>query len=344
MAVKDVVLFFHAMPPGEVDWQGRPLKSFFKTPPVFVDCGSGRSMKCADPKEVQQTKGPKCPKSGIGWKAWMSRYLTSVPRASSDPAYDPKDVKTHVRRSVLKNLAVANSGGQLSNSDSMRICLVGFSEGCQAIKALLSVAKGSLGMDALYIDSVLAIDGIHTERPQYKGDDGKDRFCPPICQTTDMGGCVAFANLAAWTSSPGDQPTRLMVVTNSSTAPPRCCYSTQWTSDYIFRNTIAGISANTAPRLPDGVWNMPHQPPLVLPKWTADWGGGPPTTYTQTHNKSYAGTGNLWILGYNNIDTAGSGHNDHVYQSKVIMPLMLEKFLAPRWNSMRPEDAVLIGV
>lgn len=340
MAVRDVVLFFHAALPQYKDWLGRSMKAAFKTPPIFIDCGSGRSMKCADAAETVP-----CSKSGKGWGPWLRRYVTTVPRSTNDPQYKTDKVSTHVRRAILHNLVLQNAKTEVSANDQFRVCLVGFSEGCQALKALLSPQPGGVGMDATYIDSVLAIDGIHCMKPTWVDpNDGKTKACSASCVKAEMEGWIAYANLAAWSASPGADPSRMLVVTNSATAGPPCCYSTTWTSRFIYNSTIAGISANPTPPLPPGIWSMPHNPPFTLSAWKATWGSGPATVYNKSPTKSYSGTGNLWIIGYDNIDTQGSGHNDHVYQCQVVMPLMLERFLAPRWNGMSPGAGVLIGV
>jgi hypothetical protein len=196
---------------------------------------------------------------------------------------------------------------------------VGFSQGCGGVSAFLNTA------DAGYIDTAVAIDGIHwIKEPAF---------------TSQASPWINFASLAAFGKTPGNstlQPGgKCLIVTNSDTAPPACCRKTKFASEYIAQTVLGGavMSGAAGTALPPGIWRMNHNPPLQKPAWNNAAGRGPAITYTESQNAWYRAWQGLWILSYNNIDTGGSGHYDHIYQSQVVLPLMLEKIVVPRWGA-----------
>lgn len=223
-----------------------------------------------------------------------------------------------------------------------RVALVGFSEGCGGVSAMLKSADFGL------LDSVIAIDGIHM---------------PPVTTEKEvmawMGWWLECAGLAAYGVPPDDTRTprgsRLCVITNSSVGGPvvewppksrkRTSFrSTRYTSSLIAQRVVLSAPYAQKP-LPDGVWRTKDRP-WTNRGGTIAWPDGSSTSfptreYAESPSEFYYGVGGLWILGYSNLDPSGIG--DHRYQASVVQPLVLEKFLADKWNKEEPRSGVVVS-
>lgn len=318
----DVVISFHSSM-SATDWRGRQLKSMFKPGTVFIDGGSGIMT------------------SGGSYDSLIQSSAAMVPRSPSDPRYDPKRPTTHYRKSFLGPFIRSRGEGKnIPQGTPMRVCLVGFSEGCQGVNAFLKTT------DIGYIDSVVAIDGIHWLRDKWfnkKTNQWSECKDNSLCFQTLTKHWLDFAALAAYGPPPdaGTLPrgSRCCVITNSSIPAPPCCRQAKYASEYIVQRVIAPNGGPMVPP-PDGIVNMTHSPPLHFNAWSVTdkttgkvIDSGPALDYPMSQSDWYAAYNNLWVFSYKDLDVGGSGHWDHVYQAKVVLPLMLEKIVIPRWNS-----------
>lgn len=188
----------------------------------------------------------------------------------------------------------------------IRVAALGFSASCQGVAQLLSSADGAR------LDAVLAIDGIHV---------GYDQNKKP--NSSGMKPWFEFAKLAIVNE-------RLFVDSHSSVVPPNYASTTE-TANYLW-NTITDSSAPfTSPDMPD----------LSVAPTSVHVAAGPATgpdrtvVYTEPAWQPHRRAGGLVILGCDNRDVP-RGTADHIYQAKVMLPLALTRFLAPRWNNMDP--------
>ena len=197
--------------------------------------------------------------------------------------------------------------------EPLRVALLGFSESCHGLRNLLSSADGAL------VDSVIAIDGIHTPwiQPGNKVD------------PNTMKAWFEFAKLAIVNE-------RLFVDTHSSVVPPSFASTTQ-TADWLWQQ----LTSDEENPFGSPPFTVPPVPNLVAPP-TAVKVGVPPAKAPYTVEYPAAPwqppkrAQGLVILGCDNLDKP-AGYADHIYQAKAILPLVLEKFLVNRWNSMDPK-------
>lgn len=190
----------------------------------------------------------------------------------------------------------------------MRVALLGFSESCHGVRNLLASADGAL------VDSVIAIDGIHTPWVQ-----PGNKVEPNI-----MKAWLEFAKLAVVNE-------RLFVDTHSSVEPPSYASTTQ-TANWLWK-TITGEGS---------AFMVPAVPPLLVPPTTIKVGAPPAdkpysVEYPNALWEPYKRARGLVVLGCDNLDIP-AGYADHIYQARAILPLVLEEFLVNRWNSMNPKD------
>lgn len=195
--------------------------------------------------------------------------------------------------------------------EPLRIAALGFSESCGGVLGLLKSGDGAR------FDSAIAIDGIHT-------DPGK--HLPPGVRKQPMAVALkpwfAFARLAAIEND------RLCVITHSSVEPPYA--STTATAGLIWQQATGSVDVTqspTAPVLMSGpvtinVGSPPADKPYSL-------------NYPAPASQAPRRKNGLMVLGYNNLD--GPGYADHIYQAKVILPLVLGNILATRWNAIDPK-------
>ncbi|MFA5053108.1 MAG: hypothetical protein WC565_03555 [Parcubacteria group bacterium] len=186
-----------------------------------------------------------------------------------------------------------------------RVAVLGFSETCIGVAVLLS------GPDGGAPDFVLACDGIHLMHPAWK----------------------RYARLAALGGSgnPNIPPTEhCLVVTSSETPkPPKASLTTEQASleilDHVMQSPVyldpvtisALVDADHAP-IPTSCYQEINGVKKLIGKYT----------YTKIPGKFQYKVGGLWLLGYRNMEKTCT---DHIYQSKVIAPRVLDNILIPRW-------------
>jgi len=206
----------------------------------------------------------------------------------------------------------------------LRVGLLGFSESCQGVRAFLSSA------DAAYIDTVVAIDGIHTT---FNGTPNKDR---DNWSLSGIAPWIEYARIAASLSiDPGEGlplGRRHCIITHSSIKPP--FVSTTETASAIL-SALFGDLAPSDP-VPDGIIDVVHNPPIQLHGNSIN--GYSVTQYVVSPNRYFAHQNGLYVFGYNNIDPTGI--NDHIYQAQVVLPNVLEKIVVPNWNSVDPKSGL----
>lgn len=190
--------------------------------------------------------------------------------------------------------------------EPVRVAALGFSASCQGVAQLLSSGDGGR------LDAVVAVDGVHVG---YLG--GK-------VNPAGMVPWLAFGQLAR-------DNQRLMVVTHSSVVPPNYASTTE-TADYLWDKLTYESKEPPSPPLPD----------LSAPPTTVHVSGGPATGPTRDVDypappwRDLRRQGGLVVLGCKNLD--GPGTADHIFQAKVVLPLVLTRFLAMRWNAIDPAE------
>jgi hypothetical protein len=188
--------------------------------------------------------------------------------------------------------------------EPLRLAALGFSESCGGVGGLLKSDDGGR------FDAMVAIDGIHT---------APAKAVNPAALTY----WVAFGRRAGG-------GTGLCLITHSSVEPPYA--STTATANFIWNAAAETSDVVAIPAIPD----------LEIGPSTAKGGASPP--YNKTidypsvlgHMQPPRRANGLVILGWNNLDPSGTA--DHRWQSKVVRPLVLKKFLVARWNAIDPAD------
>lgn len=196
----------------------------------------------------------------------------------------------------------------------LRIAALGFSESCHGVRNLLS------GNDGMYLDAVIAVDGIHTQFVN------KNQVDP-----NTMIPWINHAKYAVVNE-------RLFVGTHSSIVPPNYASTTQ-TCNFIWRTLTGSDQAFTNPPMPE----------MSIPPTSITVAGGPSTGTARTVQYPAPAwlppkrAGGLVIVGAKNVD--GPGTADHIYQAKYVLPLVLKQFLVARWNAIDPKnpDACFVG-
>lgn len=205
-------------------------------------------------------------------------------------------------RGILKKYA--------PGTEPLRIALLGFSESCSGVRSVLGSGDGNR------IDSVIAIDGIHTPYVQ----SGSQKLVSPA----DMAPWFEFAKKAVLNDA-------LLVDTYSSVKPPGYASTTE-TADWLWKTL--NLDLNTQPI-------SPALPPLSAPATTVKSNAlpGVPSKiveYPTIPWKLQRRASGLVLLGLSNNHSAGVA--DHQYQAKVMLPLALTAFLVERWNAIDPND------
>ena len=191
-----------------------------------------------------------------------------------------------------------------------RVALLGFSASCSAVAQVLSSADGGR------VDSVLAIDGVHT---------GYSDKVKHVVNANGMKPWFEFAKYAVVNE-------RLFVDSHSSVVPPDYASTTE-TADWLWNTLTSNSPAFVEPKLPA------FDVPPVSVHVSAGPATGPDRTidYPAPAWQPFRRAGGLIILGCDNNDKPW-GTADHIYQAKVMLPLALTKILAPRWNDMDPNN------
>lgn len=185
----------------------------------------------------------------------------------------------------------------------LRVAALGFSESCSGVLGLLRSGDGAR------FDAAVAVDGIHTA-PAKAPD--------PVA----LEAWVSFAKLAAHAE-------RLCVITHSSIQPPYA--STTATAAYIWEHVTGGPEPDDFPAVRG-----------VEAAATTVRVGSPPARVPYTVNYPEPAQqlprrlNGLVVLGYDNVDP--QGYADHIYQAKAILPIVVARFLAARWNAIDPKN------
>jgi hypothetical protein len=197
----------------------------------------------------------------------------------------------------------------------MRVACLGFSEGCQGVRALLSSPDGGR------IDGAIAIDGIHAQYQQ----GSKTKIVPAYL--TPWG---AFGKRAA-------QGRTLLAITASSIVPPGFASTTE-TAAWIWRYVTDSDKESATSPIPEALL-QPFNPPVTI-KGGQDSAGNkwPTVTYTQPPVTTFRRDHGLVITNYADLDP--SGHQDHIFQAQRVLPVILSSFLADRWNSISPDSGI----
>ncbi len=191
----------------------------------------------------------------------------------------------------------------------LRVAYLGFSASCQGLAQVLSSGDGGK------VDALLAIDGLHVGYLNKQKSQGPN--------PAGMAPWFQFAVRAGLND-------RLFVDTHSSVVPSGYASTTE-TADYLWDRLTNASPAATDPPVPDlGI--PPTSVHVGVPPATAPYSVYYPSPQWQPHKRR----GGLVILGCDDLDSAG--YADHIYQGKYVLPLVLTKFLAARWNAMDPHD------
>lgn len=185
----------------------------------------------------------------------------------------------------------------------LRIATLGFSESCGGVLGLLKSGDGSR------FDAAVAVDGIHT---------APDKEPNPAALVP----WVSFAKLAAAAE-------RLCVITHSSIQPPYA--STTATAAYIWKEATGN----------EDVIDFPAVRGVEAAATTVRVGSPPArvpytVSYPQPAQQLPRRLNGLVVLGYDNVDP--QGYADHIYQARIVLPIVVGRFLAPRWNAIDPKN------
>lgn len=195
---------------------------------------------------------------------------------------------------------------QLPGVAPTRVALLGFSESCHGVREILNTLDGEA------CDAVVAIDGLNI--PYFPDTNKPDTN---VLLPWTLAAMRAVVN------------TRLFVSSYSSIKPPFA--GGEETADWIWKTLTNDEPPVVSPPLP--VLSAPPTdikvgvPPAASP-YTVHYPSIP-----WSLQRRIAG---LILLGCSNLDPAG--YADHIYQAKVLLPLVLSEILALRWNSIDPLD------
>lgn len=189
--------------------------------------------------------------------------------------------------------------------EPLRIAALGFSESCGGVGSLLN------SVDGAFLDSAIALDGIHTAPAKEIPPDG-------------LKGWRAFARLAA-------EGKRLCVITHSSVVPPYA--STTQTANFIWQaaaETSDYVAIPAPAPLPGGAYSTTVGPPLVQTPYTVSYADNAELALPARRANG------LVVLGWKN--KVEPGYADHRRQANPIRAAVLSQYLAARWNAIDPDD------
>lgn len=198
----------------------------------------------------------------------------------------------------------------------VRIGVMGFSETCIGAAVLLASADGGV------IDFAFACDGIHANEHIWY----------------NFGKKAAYGEV----TNPNCPPTeRCLVITHSQTASPgkdkqgNPIPTTTQTADTIAKAVMANPVPTRFVPIPE-LKDAPHEPISCRCSYSNEV-----VQYTRIPGWYNTNVGNFYVFGYNNI---GKTCTDHIYQSKVIAPRVLQHILIPRWNNNpRPSGECVVA-
>lgn len=236
---------------------------------------------------------------GKDWKKVFSKDTAEItmPRGSSRnfAAYKAAITSQWGARPIHKALTARGYARQ-----GVRIGVLGFSETCIGAAVLLASLDGGV------IDFVYANDGIHGSLDVW----------------------TAYAKQAAFgkVDNPNVPPTeRCLVITHSQTpSPGKTIPSTTESAAIIAQEVMKEPVASEFVPIPD-LKDAKHDPVKVRCSWSKE-----EVVYDKIPGQYATKVGNLYIFGY---DNKGKTCTDHIYQTKVIGPRVLQHILVPRWNN-----------
>jgi hypothetical protein len=210
----------------------------------------------------------------------------------------------------LRTLAMQACGGDLP----YRIGLLGFSHGCQGVRAALQT------QDAALVDVVVCVDGIHADwTNRAKGWFNGDQIAP----------FKAVADRAA--NGMGS-----FVISTSAIVPPSYVSTTD-TSHWIWQNVMGSTEDVFDVPAPDSVWDAPISPPFV----SKSVSGSRPVSYSLIPWVRYRKHQGLVI--YNATDLDPNGYADHQLQAAVALPRLVQAYVVNRWSAMDPSMTMCSG-
>ena len=253
-------------------------------------------------------------------------FVISMPTPPKLPEGDNRDpydvyitsIGPHPIRRILANYA--------SGIKPYRIGLMGFSEGCQGVKAILR------SRDAGFIDTAIAIDGIASGFTGHTPNKNRDNVA-----ISGIAPWIEFCKLASTLNpDPGNNlpiGRRTAIITHSSIIPPNFASTTATAKAILDTLFGSGNWPNEPP--PSGISDVVYQPPIVLNG--NDINHHRKTTYNNSPTKYTSCKNHLYVFGFNNLDPTGI--NDHIYQANVVSLQVLSNILIPNWNSVDPGAA-----
>jgi hypothetical protein len=199
----------------------------------------------------------------------------------------------------------------------LRVCVLGFSEGCQGVWHALRSA------DAKFLDSAIAIDGLSAN---WVPGSNKTKL-----ETAYLTPWKAYGKLAM------EEGNRVALITASSIIPP--FPSVGLCADWVWQNTTGSVDSGGLDG-PDEFYGE-ISPPYVNPEGCRyDEKGNklycwPERTYVGYPVKMYRQAGGLIVVDYYNLDPTGTG--DHRLQAARVLPLMVDYWIVRRWNDIDPQ-------
>lgn len=220
------------------------------------------------------------------------------------------------RRPVLWNNALDGLGPRpinevirRANITPQRIAILGFSASCTPQR--LALASGDGG----YIDTAIAIDGIH---------DG-------VKVWSDFARIAAFGGAEQRGMQPGS---RCCVITHSQVQPEYT--STTETAQQIVEDVFGGVVTHEDPEVSPMLTRWLTEPVTIGCSWHPNR-----YTYDQMPFWYQVNKGGLHVIGYENKDPTGC--SDHIFQAKIVLARALEFILAPRWRQPPPTGTCVVS-
>jgi hypothetical protein len=190
------------------------------------------------------------------------------------------------------------------DGSGVRIGVVGFSQTCIGANVLLNTPDGGA------IDFVYACDGIHLVSKKH----------------------IDYAKMCAFgygdTNQNITKTNRQFIITYSDTPRPGNALTTGEAAkliiDEVLKESPDGL--NDVSKYNPNLMEAEHNPPIDTRC------GYPPNTrqsYDRIPGDYYFNIGGFLVMGYKRVRVC----NDHIYQSKVIAPLVMREMIIPRWNA-----------
>ena len=277
----------------------------------------------------------------ISWFANVSQNIRSLFQRDTvfinmpTPAKLPKGDTRNPYTLQLSNLGWPHPlrrilGNYAPGVKALRVCLIGFSEGCQGLSGMLR------SDDAGFIDTVIAMDGIHSSF--IGGTPNADRSNISIAGLAPW---IEYSKIASNTSvNPGGGlpvGRRNCIISHSSIIPIKFV-STTATAEIIL-NSLFGDTWPAEPS-PSDIISVAYNPPIILHGNSVN--NNTSTQYPNSPTKYASHKNGLYVFGFNDNDPTGV--NDHIYQANVVLPEILTNLLIPNWNNTDPIGGVCIPV